>query len=165
MLCLFMVFQVTGLMMRGTDCGLLEYHLYSFIAHQVISPLSQLYYARDSVHARLGVVGVLLIRNCCNRFWLSWRESFIFVQSLESLESALVPQVIFSLVFLHLDVNSVRLGIKRVESQSRIVFFVLTCLQEEKDIAYLFIAAAKVFCSLNLILIAMHTIILLYLHV
>src|SRR5436190_23917070 len=38
------------------------------------------------------------------------------------LESALVPQVIFHLVFLHLDVNRVRLGIKRVESWCRFCF-------------------------------------------
>ena len=38
------------------------------------------------------------------------------VYCLEFLESALVPQVIFHLVFLHVDVNRVRLGINRVES-------------------------------------------------
>ena len=60
-----------------------EYYFYSLIAHQVISPLSLLYYAFDSVYARLGVVGVLLIRNCCSGYRLSWHESvclFIFIR-------------------------------------------------------------------------------------
>jgi len=75
-----------------------------------------------------------------------------------------VPQVIFHLVFLHLDVNRVRLGIKRVESQCLFLFVELT-LQDESGIIIYFIAAAQVLSGLNLIFIAMHIIILSYLHV
>ena len=77
-------------------------------------------FSRTCLRSLLKLHENCLIRNCCSGYGLSWHESVcLFVSicwSLGSLESALVPQVIFHLVFLHLDVYSVRLGIKRVES-------------------------------------------------
>ena len=41
-----------------------------------ITPLVARYSLFDIIHARLGVVRVFLIRNCCSRYGLSWHESF-----------------------------------------------------------------------------------------